>query len=109
MKKPIYYYIDHPTCKHKNAKERMIAESVEKYKNVIITPEAAEHLADWIEQCVKEVNIRYPRGKTFTLQRSIRNYDMLPSFLSVSDGTEKAAVYITLSPVADIIDTSEVL
>ena len=85
----------------------MMADIVDEYRNVIITPEAAERLADWIEQCVKEVNIRYPRGKTFTLQRSIRNDDMLPSFLSVSDGTEKAAVYITLSPVTDIIDTSE--
>ena len=107
MKKPIYYYINRPTCKHKNAKERMMAENFENYRNIIITPEAAEQLADWIEQCVKEVNIRYPRGKAFTLQRSIRNDAMLPSFLSVSDGTEKAAVYITLSPVTDIIDTSE--
>ena len=107
MKKPVYYYINRVSCKHKNAKERMMAESFENYRNVIITPEAAERLADWIEQCVKEVNIRYPRGKTFTLQRSIRNDDMLPSFLSVSDGTEKAAVYITLSPVTDIIDTQE--
>ena len=107
MKKPVYYYINRVSCKHKNAKERMMAESFENYMNIIITPEAAEQLADRIEQCVKEVNIRYPRGKTFTLQRSIRNDDMLPSFLSVSDGTEKAAVYITLSPVTEIIDTPE--
>ncbi len=107
MKKPVYYYISRALCKRKYVKERMMADIVDEYRNVIITPGAAERLADWIEQCVKEVNVRYPRGKTFTLQRSIRNDDMLPSFLSVSDGTEKAAVYIALSPVTDIIDTSE--
>jgi hypothetical protein len=60
MKKPIYYYINCPTCKHKNAKERMMAESVEKYRNIIITPEAAGHLDDWMEQYVQVANTRYP-------------------------------------------------
>ena len=106
MKKPIYYYINRPTCKHKNAKERMMAETVEKYRNVIITPEAAEHLADWLEQYVREANIRYPRNRTFTLQRSIRN-DYLPSSLAVSDGTENIVVHIFLNPVTDIIETQE--
>ena len=106
MKKPIYYYISHATCKHKNAKERMMAEAVEKYRNVIITPEAAEHLADWLEQYVREANIRYPRNRAFTLQRSIRN-DYLPSSLAVSDGTENSVVYICLNPVTDIIETQE--
>ena len=106
MKKPIYYYINYPKCKHKNAKECMMAESVEKYRNVIITPEAAEHLADWLEQYVREANIRYPRNRAFTLQRSIRN-DYLPSSLAVSDGTENSVVYICLNPVTDIIETQE--
>ena len=106
MKKSIYYYISHATCKHKNAKERMMAEAVEKYRNVIITPEAAEHLADWLEQYVREANIRYPRNRAFTLQRSIRN-DYLPSSLAVSDGTENSVVYICLNPVTDIIETQE--
>ena len=106
MKKPIYYYINYPTCKHKNAKERMMAESVEKYRNVIITPEAAEHLADWLEQYVQVANTRYPRNRTLTLQRSIRN-DYLPSSLAVSDGTENSVVHIFLNPVTDIIETQE--
>ena len=106
MKKPIYYYIDHPTCKHKNAKERMMAETVEKYRNVIITPEAAEHLAEWLEQYVQVANTRYPRNRTFTLQRSISN-DYLLSSLAVSDGTENKVVYISLNPVTDIIETQE--
>lgn len=104
MKKPIYYYINRPTCKHKNAKERMMAETVEKYRNVIITPEAAEHLADWLEQYVQVANTRYPRNRTFTLQRSIRN-DYLPSSLAVSDGTDNYVVYICLNLVTDIIET----
>ena len=107
MKKPIYYYINRVSCKHKNAKERMMAETVEKYRNVIITPEAAEHLADWIEQCVKEVSIRYPRNKEFYCKRYIMNDDKIPSYLSVSDGTDKPVVYICLEPVTEIIDTSE--
>lgn len=107
MKKPVYYYISRALFKPKNAKERMMADIVDEYRNVIITPEAAERLADWIEQCVREVNERYPRGKTFALQRSIRNDDMTPSYLSVSDGTENSVVYISLNPVTDIIDTSE--
>ena len=83
-----------------------MAEAVEKYRNVIITPEAAEHLADWLEQYVREANIRYPRNRAFTLQRSIRN-DYLPSSLAVSDGTENSVVYICLNPVTDIIETQE--
>ena len=106
MKKPIYYYINRPTCKHKNAKECMIAESVAKYQNVIITPEAAEHLADWLEQYVQLANRAYPRNRTFTLQRSIRN-DYLPSSLAVSDETDNYVVYISLNPVTDIIETRE--
>lgn len=106
MKKPVYYYISHVSCKHKNAKERMMAESFENYRNIIITPEAAEQLADWIEQCVKEVNIRYPRNRTFTLQRNMR-YGDGPSFLAISDGTEHYVVFISFNPVTDIIDTSE--
>lgn len=107
MKKPIYYYISRASCKRKNAKERMLAEIVDEYRNVIITPEAAERLADWIEQCVSEVNIRYPRNKGFFFRRYIMNDDRTPSSLSVSDGTENPVVYITLNPVTDIIDTSE--
>ncbi len=107
MKKPIYYYISHATCKHKNAKERMMADSVEKYRNVIITPEAAEHLADWLEQYVREANIRYPRNRTFTLQRRIKDDDMMASTITVSDGTENRVVYICLNPVTDIIETQE--
>ena len=107
MKKPIYYYISHATCKHKNAKERMMAEAVEKYRNVIITPEAAEHLADWLEQYVREANIRYPRNRAYTLMRNMRYGDTGPSFLAVSDGTENSVVYICLNPVTDIIETQE--
>lgn len=107
MKKPIYYYINYPTCKHKNAKERMMAEAVEKYKNVIITPEAAEHLADWLEQYVREANIRYPRNRAYILMRNMRYGDTGPSFLAVSDGTDKYIVYISLNPVTDIIETQE--
>ena len=107
MKKPIYYYINYPTCKHKNAKERMMAESVEKYRNVIITPEAAEHLADWLEQYVQVANTRYPRNRTFTVQRRIEDYDMMASTITVSDGTENSVVYICLNPVTDIIETQE--
>lgn len=107
MKKPIYYYINYPTCKHKNAKERMMAEVVEKYRNVIITPEAAEHLADWLEQYVREANIRYPRNRAYTLMRNMRYGDTGPSFLAVSDGTDKYIVYISLNPVTDIIETQE--
>ena len=106
MKKPIYYYINRPTCKHKNAKERMMAETVEKYRNVIITPEAAEHLADWLEQYVREANTRYPRNREFYVQRIIRN-DYLYSFLAVSDETDNYVVYICLNPVTDIIETQE--
>ena len=107
MKKPIYYYINRPTCKHKNAKERMMAETVEKYRNVIITPEAAEHLADWLGQYVREANIRYPRNRAYTLMRNMRYGDTGPSFLAVSDGTENYVVYISLNPVTDIIETQE--
>ena len=107
MKKPIYYYIRYATCKHKNAKERMMAETVEKYRNVIITPEAAEHLADWLEQYVREANIRYPRNRAFTLQRHIEDDDMMASSLAVSDGTENSVVHIFLNPVTDIIETQE--
>lgn len=107
MKKQIYFYINHPTCKHKNAKERMMAEAVEKYRNVIITPEAAEHLADWLEQYVREANIRYPRNRAYTLMRNMRYGDTGPSFLAVSDGTDKYIVYISLNPVTDIIETQE--
>ena len=106
MKKPIYYYIDRPTCKHNNAKERMMAEAVEKYRNVIITPEAAEHLADWLEQYVQVANTRYPRNRTFTLQRNMR-YGDGPSFLAISDGTEHYVVFISFNPVTDIIETQE--
>ena len=107
MKKPIYYYIDHPTCKHKNAKECMIAESVAKYQKVIITPEAAEHLADWLEQYVQLANRAYPRNRTFTLQRRIEDDDIMASTITVSDGTENSVVYICLNPVTDIIETQE--
>ena len=107
MKKPIYYYIYRPTCKHKNAKERMMAEAVEKYSKVIITREAAEHLADWLEQYVQGANMRYPRNRTFTLQRRIEDYDMVSSAITVSDGTENSVVYICLNPVTDIIETQE--
>ena len=107
MKKPIYYYINRPTCKHKNAKERMMEETVEKHRNVIITPEAAEHLADWLEQYVREANIRYPRNRAYTLMRNMRYGDTGPSFLAVSDGTDKYIVYISLNPVTDIIETQE--
>ena len=52
MKKPIYYYINRPTCKHKNAKERMMAETVEKYRNVIITPKLPSILpTGWNNTC----------------------------------------------------------
>ena len=107
MKKPVYYYINHVSCKHKNAKERMMAESFENYRNIIITPEAAEQLADRIERCVTEANVRYPRNKEFYSKRYIMNDDRTPSYLSVSDGTENPVVYICLEPVTDIIDTSE--
>ena len=106
MKKPIYYYINRPTCKHKNAKERMMAETVEKYRNVIITPEAAEHLADWLEQYVQVANTRYPQNREFYVQRIIRD-DYLPSFLAVSDGTDNYVLYISLNFVTDIIETQE--
>lgn len=107
MKKPIYYYINRPTCKHKNAKERMMAETVEKYRNVIITPEAAEHLADWLKQYVQVANIRYPRNRAYTLMRNMRYCDTGPSFLAVSDGTDNYVVYISLNPVTDIIESQE--
>lgn len=106
MKKPIYYYISHPACKHNNAKERMMAEAVEKYRNVIITPEAAEHLADWLEQYVQVANTRYPRNRRFYVQRIIRN-DYLPSSLAVSDETDNYVVHIPLNLVTDIIETQE--
>ena len=106
MKKLIYYYINRPTCKHKNAKECMIAESVAKYQKVIITPEAAEHLADWLEQYVQLANRAYPRNRTFTLQRNMR-YGDGPSFLAISDGTEHYVVFISFNPVTDIIETQE--
>lgn len=107
MKKPVYYYINRVSCKHKNAKERMIAESFEEYRNIIITPEAVEQLAYRMERCVSEANVRYPRNKTFSVQCLIRNVDTGISYLSVSDGTEKPVVYICLEPVTDIIDTPE--
>ena len=107
MKKPVYYYINRVSCKHKNAKERMMAESFENYRNIIITPEAAEQLADRIERCVTETNIRYPRNKEFYSKRYIMNDDRTPSYLSVSDGTENPVVYICLEPVTEIIDTPE--
>lgn len=107
MKKPVYYYISRALCKRKNAKERMMAESFENYRNIIITPEAAEQLADRIEQCVAEANIRYPRNKEFYSKRYIMNDDKTPSYLSVSDGTDNPVVYICLEPVTEIIDTPE--
>lgn len=107
MKKPIYYYINYPTCKHKNAKERMMAEAVEKYRNVIITPEAAERLADWLEQYVQVANTRYHRNRAYALMRNMRYGDTGPSFLAVSDGTDKYVVYISLNPVTDIIESQE--
>ena len=84
-----------------------MAEAVEKYRNVIITPEAAEHLADWLGQYVREANIRYPRNRAYTLMRNMRYGDTGPSFLAVSDGTDKYIVYISLNPVTDIIETQE--
>ena len=84
-----------------------MAETVEKYRNVIITPEAAEHLADWLEQYVREANIRYPRNRAYTLMRNMRYGDTGPSSLAVSDGTENSVVHIFLNPVTDIIETHE--
>ena len=107
MKKPVYYYINHVSCKHKNAKERMMAESFEEYRNIIITPEAVEQLAYRMERCVSEANVRYPCNKTFYVQCLIRNVDTSNSYLSVSDGTENPVVYICLEPVTEIIDTPE--
>ena len=84
-----------------------MAESFENYRNIIITPEAAEQLADRIERCVTEANIRYPRNKEFYSKLYIMDDDKTPSYLSVSDGTENPVVYIRLEPVTDIIDTPE--
>ena len=107
MKKPVYYYISHVSCKHKNAKERMMAESFEEYRNIIITPEAVEQLAYRMERCVSEANVRYPRNKEFHLNRYMMDGDEMPSYLSVSDGTDNPVVYICLEPVTEIIDTPE--
>ena len=107
MKKPIYYYINRVSCKHKNAKERMMAESFEEYINIIITPEAVEQLAYRMERCVSEANVRYPRNKEFHLNRYMMDGDEMPSYLQVSDGTENPVVCICLEPVTDIIDTAE--
>ena len=84
-----------------------MAETVEKYRNVIITPEAAEHLADWLEQYVQVANTRYPRNRAYTLMRNMRYGDTGPSFLAVSDRTDNYVVYISLNPVTDIIETQE--
>lgn len=84
-----------------------MAESFENYVNIMITPEAAEQLADRIERCVTEANIRYPRNKEFYSKRYIMNDDKMPSYLSVSDGTDNPVVFISLNPVTEIIDTPE--
>ena len=107
MKKPVYYYISRAQCKRKYVKERMLADIVDEYRNVIITPEAAEQLADRMERCVIEANVRYPRNKEFHLNRYMMDGDEMPSYLQVSDGTENPVAYICLEPVTDIIDTAE--
>lgn len=70
MKKPIYFYIDHPTCRRHNQKTTELADALSLYRDLIVTPEAATRLAEKVKEKVNELNERYKRGKPFSLQRS---------------------------------------
>ena len=106
MKKPIYFYIDHPTCRRHNQKAEELADSLSQYRDLIITPNAATRLAEKVKEKVNELNERYKRCKPFSLQ--------LPHFsegaysdnwITVSDGTDNAVAHIHLHPIYTIIDS----
>ena len=104
MKKPIYYSINNPICSNKNAKQLFILNKLEKYRNLIITPEEASSIADWMERLVAEANEAYPRNREFRMLRLIYDDDTVPSQLSVSDGTERCVAFIMLQTVTGIIE-----
>ena len=106
MKKPIYFYIDHPTCRRHNQKAEELADSLSLYRDLIITPEAAIRLAEKVKEKVNELNERYKRGKPFILQRTALLGDAYSgNCITVSDGTDKPVVHIHLHPIHTIIDS----
>lgn len=104
MKKPIYFYINHPTCRRHNQKAKELADSLSLYKDLIITPEAAAQLAQKVKEKVDELNEKYKRGKQFHLQRTALLGDTYSEpNITVSDGTDNPVAHIHLHPIYTII------
>lgn len=107
MKKPIYFYIDHPTCRRNNKKAEELADSLSLYTDLIITPEAATRLAEKVEEKVNELNEKYKRCKPFSLQcPALIVDDPIANWITVSDGTDNPVVHIQLHPIYTIIDST---
>ena len=107
MKKPIYFYIDHPTCRRHNQKAEELADSLSLYRDLIITPEAATRLAEKVKEKVNELNERYKRCKPFSIQRTaLLGDDPIANWITVSDGTDNPVVHIHLHPVYTIIGST---
>ena len=105
MKKPIYFYIDHPTCRRHNQKAIELADRLSLYTDLIITTEAAARLAKKVKEKVNELNERYKRFKPFIFQRTaLLGEDPIANWITVSDGTDKPVVHIHLHPIYTIID-----
>ena len=107
MKKLIYFYIDHPACRRHNQKAKELADSLSRYTDLIITPEAATRLAEKVKEKVKELNERYKRCRPFSLQcTALFGDDPIANWITVSDGTDNPVVHIHLHPIYTIIDST---
>ena len=107
MKKPIYFYIDHPTCRRHNQNAIELADSLSLYTDLIITTEAAVHLAEKVKEKVNELNERYKRCKPFIFHRTaLLGEDPISNWITVSDGTDNPVVHIHLHPIYTIIDST---
>lgn len=106
MKKPIYFYIDHPTCRRHNQKAEELADSLSQYTDLIITPKTATRLAEKVKEKVNELNERYKRCKPFSLQRTALLGDAYSeNCITVSDGTDNPVAHIHLHPIYTIINS----
>lgn len=104
MKKPIYFYINRPTCRRHNQKAAELSDALSLYKDLIITPEAAERLAKQVKEKTDEVNGKYKRGKPFHIQRTALLGDTWADYnITVSDGTDNPVLHIHLNPIYTII------
>lgn len=104
MKKPIYFYINHPTCRRHNQKATELADALSLYRDLIITPNAAKRLAQQVKDKIDELNEKYKRCKPFRLQRTALLGDSYSEYnIAVSDGTDNPVLYIHLHPIYTII------